>query len=103
MKCTNIQYTEIFFCPVCPSAAPVASALSARYSHRSVVIMGGLICSLGVVLGAFARNLIELYLTVGFLNGEWFEVNTHKQHKLQNTHTKHDYHWSPLLQVLAMH
>ncbi|XP_022605665.1 monocarboxylate transporter 2-like [Seriola dumerili] len=49
--------------------APVASALSARYSHRSVVIMGGLICSLGVVTGAFAGNLIELYLTVGFLNG----------------------------------
>ncbi|XP_042267229.1 monocarboxylate transporter 2 [Thunnus thynnus] len=49
--------------------APVASALSARYSHRSVVITGGLLCSLGVVIGAFARNLIELYLTVGFLNG----------------------------------
>ncbi|XP_040894793.1 monocarboxylate transporter 2 [Toxotes jaculatrix] len=49
--------------------APVASALSARYSHRSVVIIGGLICSLGVVIGAFARNLVELYLTVGFLNG----------------------------------
>lgn len=49
--------------------APVASALSARYSHRSVVIMGGLICTVGVALGSFARNLIELYLTVGFLNG----------------------------------
>ncbi|KAM9753392.1 monocarboxylate transporter 13 isoform 1-T5 [Menidia menidia] len=49
--------------------APIASALSACFSHRSVVIIGGLICSIGVVLGAFARNLIELYLTVGFLNG----------------------------------
>ncbi|CAJ1057224.1 monocarboxylate transporter 2 [Xyrichtys novacula] len=49
--------------------APVASALSARYSHRSVVMVGGLICSLGVMLGSFSRNLIELYLTVGFLNG----------------------------------
>ncbi|GAA6233842.1 monocarboxylate transporter 2-like [Lates japonicus] len=49
--------------------APVASALSARYSHRSVVMMGGLICSLGVMIGAFSRNVIDLYLTVGFLNG----------------------------------
>uniref|UniRef100_A0A665TIM4 Si:dkey-246g23.4 n=1 Tax=Echeneis naucrates TaxID=173247 RepID=A0A665TIM4_ECHNA len=49
--------------------APVASALSARYSHRAIVITGGLICSLGVIVGSFARNLIELYLTVGFLNG----------------------------------
>ncbi|XP_035499305.2 monocarboxylate transporter 13 [Scophthalmus maximus] len=49
--------------------APVASALSARYSHRSVVIAGGLICSLGVVIGSYASSLTELYLTVGFLNG----------------------------------
>ncbi|XP_071752976.1 monocarboxylate transporter 13 [Centroberyx gerrardi] len=49
--------------------APIASALSARYSHRSVVMMGGLLCSVGVVTGAFARNLIELYITVGFLSG----------------------------------
>ncbi|KAA8590446.1 monocarboxylate transporter 2 isoform X1 [Etheostoma spectabile] len=49
--------------------APVASALSARYSHRSVVIMGGLMCGVGVVFGSFARNLNELYLTVGLLNG----------------------------------
>ncbi|XP_034444494.1 monocarboxylate transporter 13 isoform X3 [Hippoglossus hippoglossus] len=50
-------------------AAPVASALSARCSHRSVVITGGLICSSGVMIGAYANNVIELYLTVGFLNG----------------------------------
>ncbi|KAF3689095.1 Monocarboxylate transporter 12 [Channa argus] len=49
--------------------APVASALSARYSHRSVVILGGLICSIGVIIGSFAHNLIGLYFTVGFLNG----------------------------------
>lgn len=60
---TSIALATIHF------AAPVSSALSAHYSHRSVVIMGGLICSIGVMFGAFARNLIELYLTVGFLNG----------------------------------
>ncbi|XP_029009446.1 monocarboxylate transporter 2 [Betta splendens] len=49
--------------------APLGSALSARYGHRSVVVTGGLICSTGVITGAFARNLTELYLTVGFLNG----------------------------------
>lgn len=49
--------------------APVASALSTHYGHRLVVIIGGLLCSFGVVMGAFARNLVELYITVGFLNG----------------------------------
>ncbi|KAM7396377.1 hypothetical protein PAMP_019422 [Pampus punctatissimus] len=67
--------------------APGATAVSERYSHRSVVIMGGLICSLGVVIGAFARNLTELYLTVGFLNGEQLDANTHIKQKPKNTHT----------------
>lgn len=50
-------------------AAPLASALSARFGHRSVVMIGGLICSVGAITGSFARNILELYLTVGFLNG----------------------------------
>lgn len=63
-------YRESNPCFVCPSTAPVASALSARFSHRSVVTMGGLICSVAVILGAFSRNLTDLYITVGFLNGK---------------------------------
>lgn len=51
-------------------SAPVSSALSARFSHRAVVISGGLVCSAAVVFGALARSLTELYITVGFLNGE---------------------------------
>lgn len=40
-------------------------------------------CSFGVVFGAFARNLIELYLTVGFLNGKCLK----QTHTYQNVHT----------------
>lgn len=91
----------IYECPVFPSAAPVASALSSRYSQRSVVVIGGLICSVGVMLGAFARNLIELYLTVGFLNGKMFEgkqihICTTQPQKHAN---KSDIHWSLLYRV----
>ncbi|KAM6946119.1 monocarboxylate transporter 13 [Aplochiton taeniatus] len=50
-------------------AAPVASALSTGYSHRSVVVIGGLLSSVGMVGGAYAGNLVELYVTVGFLTG----------------------------------
>ncbi|CAN9498716.1 unnamed protein product [Ophioblennius macclurei] len=49
--------------------APISSALNTRYGSRSVVIVGGLICSVGVAIGSFSRTLVELYLTVGFLNG----------------------------------
>lgn len=78
----------IYTCPGCPSTAPVASALSARYSHRSVVMMGGLICSLGVVIGAFSRNVIDLYLTVGFLNGKWLDADVQTHDKNPKTYTQ---------------
>ncbi|KAJ0069586.1 hypothetical protein NL108_010416 [Boleophthalmus pectinirostris] len=50
-------------------SGPLSSALSARFGHRSIVMIGGLLCSIGVISGSFARNLLELYLTTGFLNG----------------------------------
>ncbi|KAM6936846.1 monocarboxylate transporter 13 [Xenentodon cancila] len=66
--------------------APVASALSARCNHRSVVTAGGLICGVAVVLGAFARNLTELYITVGFLNGVGYALT-----------------WTPTVTMLGMY
>ncbi|XP_038149941.1 monocarboxylate transporter 13 [Cyprinodon tularosa] len=67
-------------------AAPIASALSARFSHRSVVFMGGLICSAAVGLGSLARNLTELYITVGFLNGFGYALT-----------------WTPTVTMLGMY
>ncbi|XP_076154814.1 monocarboxylate transporter 13 [Alosa pseudoharengus] len=49
--------------------APVGAALSERFSHRSVVILGGLLSSVGMVAGAYAQNLVQLYITVGFITG----------------------------------
>ncbi|XP_030646680.1 monocarboxylate transporter 2 [Chanos chanos] len=60
---TSISVATIHF------AAPVGAVLSARFGHRVVVIGGGLLSSVGMVAGAHARNLMELYFTVGFLTG----------------------------------
>uniref|UniRef100_A0A4W5R842 Si:dkey-246g23.4 n=1 Tax=Hucho hucho TaxID=62062 RepID=A0A4W5R842_9TELE len=49
--------------------APIASALSARYSHQAVVMIGGLLSCVGMVAGAYAQNLVQLYMTVGLLTG----------------------------------
>ncbi|XP_062404182.1 monocarboxylate transporter 2 [Sardina pilchardus] len=49
--------------------APVGAALGERFSHRSVVILGGLLSSVGMVAGAFSQNLVHLYITVGFITG----------------------------------
>lgn len=54
---------------VCDSA-PVGSALSAYFGHRPVVMAGGLLSSIGMVAGSYAQDLLQLYITVGFLTGK---------------------------------
>ncbi|XP_072551593.1 monocarboxylate transporter 7 [Salminus brasiliensis] len=49
--------------------APVGSVMSACVGHRAVVMLGGLLSSVGMVAGAYAQNLLQLYITVGFLTG----------------------------------
>lgn len=57
-------------CCCCCVAAPVGSALSAYFGPRHVVIVGGLLSSVGMVAGSYAQDLLQLYITVGFLTGE---------------------------------
>ncbi|KAA0715102.1 Monocarboxylate transporter 2 [Triplophysa tibetana] len=60
---TSITVATIHF------GAPVGSALSAYFSPRRVVIVGGLLSSVGMVAGSHAQDLLQLYITVGFLTG----------------------------------
>ncbi|XP_061586081.1 monocarboxylate transporter 13 [Cololabis saira] len=49
--------------------APAASALTLWFSQRVVIMMGGLLCCLGMVLASLDLPLPCLYLTLGFLEG----------------------------------
>lgn len=49
--------------------APVASSLCVQYTHRTVVITGGLLAFSGMALGFFGLNMVWLYATTGFLQG----------------------------------
>lgn len=49
--------------------APVASSLCAQYTHRTVVITGGLLAFSGMALGFFGLNMVWMYATTGFLQG----------------------------------
>ncbi|XP_057204347.1 monocarboxylate transporter 13 isoform X2 [Triplophysa rosa] len=60
---TSITVATVHF------GAPVGSALSAYFSPRRVVIVGGLLSSVGMVAGSHAQDLLQLYITVGFLTG----------------------------------
>lgn len=65
-----VQYVmTVCFVFVCDSA-PVGSALSTYFGHRPVVVVGGLLSSIGMVAGSYAQDLLQLYITVGFLTGK---------------------------------
>ncbi|KAL7735856.1 hypothetical protein ACLKA6_017854 [Drosophila palustris] len=54
---------------LCLVLAPLSSALCQRFSCRSVVFVGGIFCSLGMVLSFFATSLLHLLFTFGILTG----------------------------------
>ena len=51
------------------SSGPIASALSNRFTCRSVVMVGGVVAASGYVLSFFATSLVYMYVTAGFLTG----------------------------------
>ncbi|XP_063158993.1 monocarboxylate transporter 11 [Candoia aspera] len=50
-------------------ASPLGTAASTRYGARPVVLLGGLVSSLGIFGASFSTSLLQLYLTLGFLTG----------------------------------
>jgi len=65
-------------CQTCPlqgphfslSPGPISSILVNRYGSRPVVILGGLLCGIGMVSAAFCTSIIQLYICVGFITGK---------------------------------
>ncbi|KAF7660218.1 hypothetical protein LDENG_00286200 [Lucifuga dentata] len=47
--------------------APVASVLASRFSHRAVIVLGGLLAALGMVLASLDLDLPWLYVGMGLL------------------------------------
>ncbi|MGH0187490.1 UNVERIFIED_CONTAM: hypothetical protein FKN15_025351 [Acipenser sinensis] len=49
-------------------ASPLSSALSNSWGARSVVMVGGVLASLGMILGSQASSLTHLYLSIGLVS-----------------------------------
>ncbi|XP_069810165.1 monocarboxylate transporter 7 [Dendropsophus ebraccatus] len=49
--------------------APISTILSNRFGHRPVVMFGGFLVSLGMVAASFARNVVEMYISIGVVSG----------------------------------
>ncbi|XP_049481832.1 monocarboxylate transporter 2 [Panthera uncia] len=70
----NTTYSEIawissIMLAVMYAGGPISSVLVNKYGSRPVVMIGGLLCCLGMVTASFSTSVIELYLTVGFITG----------------------------------
>ncbi|NXU48424.1 MOT7 protein, partial [Turnix velox] len=49
--------------------APLSTVLSNRFGHRLVVMAGGVLISTGMVTAAFARTVVDMYVTIGIISG----------------------------------
>ncbi|OXB68120.1 hypothetical protein ASZ78_014581 [Callipepla squamata] len=56
-------------------AGPISSILVNRYGSRPVVILGGLLCGIGMVSAAFCTSIVQLYICVGFITGLGLALN----------------------------
>ncbi|XP_045645656.1 monocarboxylate transporter 2 [Ursus americanus] len=70
----NTSYSEIawissIMLAVMYAGGPISSVLVNKYGSRPVVMVGGLLCCLGMVTASFSTSVIELYLTMGFICG----------------------------------
>ncbi|XP_077977443.1 monocarboxylate transporter 12-like [Glandiceps talaboti] len=54
---------------ICNASGPLAAALTKKLGTRIVVMIGGFLCSLGIILSVFAQSLQVLYFTFGILVG----------------------------------
>ncbi|XP_072368992.1 LOW QUALITY PROTEIN: monocarboxylate transporter 13-like [Scyliorhinus torazame] len=65
----NVSWITSITVAVFHVVSPIASALSLLLSHRVIIITGGILSSLGLLLGSFGFSLLAMYLTTGFLIG----------------------------------
>ncbi|XP_051905633.1 solute carrier family 16 member 6b [Hippocampus zosterae] len=49
--------------------APLSTMLSNRFGHRIIVMLGGVLISLGTITSAFTNSINEMYITIGIVSG----------------------------------
>jgi len=59
----------VVFFSIC--LAPLASALSMHLSHRTVIMVGGLLAASGMIIASLGLSLPWMYLSVGILQGKF--------------------------------
>ncbi|XP_043570757.1 monocarboxylate transporter 7-like isoform X1 [Chiloscyllium plagiosum] len=52
--------------------APLSTILSNHFGCRPVVMLGGLLVSMGMMAASFARSIVEMYIAIGVVSGVGF-------------------------------
>lgn len=52
---------------------PISSVLVNTYGCRPMVMIGGCLCSLGMILASFCTSVLQLYLCIGVIGGKSLE------------------------------
>ncbi|XP_055509912.1 monocarboxylate transporter 7-like isoform X1 [Leucoraja erinacea] len=52
--------------------APLSTVLSSHFGYRPVVMLGGLLVSLGMMAASFARTIVDMYIAIGLVSGIGF-------------------------------
>ncbi|XP_077781183.1 monocarboxylate transporter 2-like isoform X1 [Podarcis muralis] len=76
----NISYGQIawvssIMCATTYGGGPISSILVNRYGSRPVVILGGLLCGIGMVSASFCTSIFQLYLCAGLITGLGLALN----------------------------
>nr|KAF6370535.1 solute carrier family 16 member 7 [Myotis myotis] len=66
---SEIAWISSIMLAVMYAGGPISSILVNKYGSRPVVMLGGLLCCVGLVAASFSTSVIELYITVGFIGG----------------------------------
>ncbi|XP_028810522.1 monocarboxylate transporter 2 isoform X2 [Denticeps clupeoides] len=53
-----------FFC-----SGPISSILVNKYGCRPIMIMGGILCSIGMIAASFCNSVFQLYMCIGVIGG----------------------------------
>ncbi|XP_019902289.1 monocarboxylate transporter 7 isoform X2 [Esox lucius] len=54
--------------------APLASLLTSRFGFRPVVMVGGLLISIGSIASGFTSSINQMYITMGLIGGQGFSL-----------------------------
>ncbi|XP_030635931.1 monocarboxylate transporter 2 [Chanos chanos] len=66
---SQVAWISSIMLAVMYAAGPISSILVNTYGCRPIVIMGGVLCSIGMIAASFCNSVLQLYICIGVIGG----------------------------------